>query len=83
MALDRANRYSTIAEFGHDLFALFHAISDRSPHDLILRYLHDPASIPAWVPEKKKSSPKWAIIIGGSIALLGLLLGAIAAIKLL
>ncbi|MBN1576247.1 MAG: serine/threonine protein kinase [Chitinispirillaceae bacterium] len=74
MALNPADRYNTIADFGHDLFAVFRSISDRSPNDIILRYLHDPHSIPVWTPAKKTIRPKWPVISGGIILLLIVLL---------
>ncbi|MBN1308593.1 MAG: serine/threonine protein kinase [Chitinispirillaceae bacterium] len=75
MALNPADRYNTIADFGHDLFVVFRSISDRSPNDVILRYLHDPSSIPVWTPPKKSFKPPWPVIGGGILlVLLSLLL---------
>ncbi len=69
MALDPADRYNNMADFGNDLFGILRTVSDRSPNDNILRYLHNPTSIPACPGNKRSSSPaKWSII-GGSIAL--------------
>ncbi len=70
MALDPGNRYSTCADMGHELFSLLRSISDRSPHDTIFRYIHEPSAIPAWVPQKKRaSSNKKAFIIGSAVVL--------------
>jgi serine/threonine protein kinase len=66
MALDPVDRYANIANFGHDLFRILRKISDLSPHEIILNYLHDPASIPVWAPEKKENAPiNLPLILGG------------------
>jgi hypothetical protein len=66
-----------MADFGHDLFRIFRTISDHSPNDTILRYIHDPSSIPAWTPPRAVASKKWLFMIGGA-ALLGLIAAAAA-----
>jgi serine/threonine protein kinase len=68
MALDPADRYANIASFGRHLFKILRKISDLSPHEIILNYLHDPASIPAWTPEKKKAPIHLPLLIGGASA---------------
>lgn len=55
IALEPQDRYSNIADFGHELFAILRMISDRSPHDLINRYMTNPLSIPVWKPKKRIS----------------------------
>jgi serine/threonine-protein kinase len=81
MALDPAERYPTMADFGHDLFGIFRSISDRSPNDVLLRYIHDPSSVPPWVPSGRESSapPKWMYFAAGA-AVLGVLAAAAAAL---
>ena len=77
MALDSADRYPNIADFGHDLFKILRNISDHSPHEIIINYQHDPASIPVWIPEKKKPGVNPLLLLGsvsaGIIVLWGVL----------
>jgi serine/threonine-protein kinase len=54
MALHPEDRYATIADFSYELFVILRSISDRSPNDIIQRFLTDPSSIPTWSQEKKK-----------------------------
>ncbi|MBN1759055.1 MAG: serine/threonine protein kinase [Chitinispirillaceae bacterium] len=77
MALDPADRYPNIADFGHDLFKVLRLISDHSPHEIIMDYQHNPESIPVWTPGKENKSLNPALIIGavsaGIILLWGIL----------
>ena len=72
MALDPADRYPDIADFGHDLFRILRKISDHSPHEIIINYQQNPESVPQWIPEKKKNAPpnKLFFITGGASAAL-------------
>lgn len=81
MALDPADRFDTIADFGHALFGVFRSISDRPPYDIILRYLNDPASIPLWESPKKTGRKPWGLITAG--ALFALIALIVLIIKLL
>lgn len=53
IALEPHERFNSIADFGHELFAILRKISDRAPQDLIYRYMTNPLSIPVWKPQKK------------------------------
>lgn len=76
MALDPLNRYNSTADFGHALFGVLRSISDRSPHDIIIRYLSNTGSITEWHPPKVKKNRgiRWVafgvVVAAASAALL-------------
>ena len=77
MALEAADRYPSMADFGHDLFNVFRSISDYPPNDLIFRFINDPSNVPAWTPPRKVAKSKWLLIAGGAAALLAMLTAAV------
>lgn len=79
MALEPADRYAHISEFGHDLFAILTKMTDRAPQDILSRFAADPSSIPKWKPSVK--SNKNLLIISGVAG--GLLLIGLIALKFL
>lgn len=46
MNLERESRYASAAELGHELYNVLIKISDRSPLDIVSRYMKDPTSVP-------------------------------------
>lgn len=67
MALKPVDRYNTIDDFSHELFMVLRQISDRSPHEIIQRYLADPSSITSGSYRKsnrKKITVPWSLIAG-------------------
>ena len=68
MALDPADRFSNIADFGHELFKVLRLISDNSPHEIILNYQHDPESIPVWTAKKSAKSFNPLYMVGAASA---------------
>jgi serine/threonine protein kinase len=83
MALEPANRFNNIADFGHAIFGVFRQVSDRSPHDTIVRYLKDPNSVPPWVKSKKKSGLSPFMLISTAVAAVLFIIIIILSIKLL
>lgn len=66
LSLEPHDRYNSMADFGHELFAILRMISDRAPQDLVTRYMTNPQSIAPWKP--KKNQLKKTLIAGGIAA---------------
>ncbi|HEX3019898.1 MAG TPA: serine/threonine-protein kinase [Chitinispirillaceae bacterium] len=66
ISLEPHDRFSSISDFGHELYATLRIISDRAPQDLISRFMTNPLSIPVWKP-KKRYSKKLIYSAGGAI----------------
>lgn len=83
MALNPDDRFDNIADFGHAIFGVFRQVSDRSPHDTIVRYLNDPKSIPVWTKNEKKHTFSPFMMISSAIAVILFIIIIILSIKLL
>ena len=75
MALETSDRYGSAADFGQDIFAVIHDISDRAPQDILARYMRDPHSIDPWKPHKKFPRMIWflagaAVVVAGTAILM-------------
>jgi hypothetical protein len=64
MALLPADRYATAADFGNALYREFKMISDRSPSDVMYKFIKDPSAADIkMIPRVKKSGPTTPAIV--------------------
>jgi serine/threonine protein kinase len=69
MALLPADRYATAADFGNALYREFKMISDRSPSDVMYKFIKDPAAADIeTMPRVKKSGPSTPAVVAVTAA---------------
>ena len=63
LALKPEDRFSSAAEFGQNLFAALHEITDRAPQDILSRFMSNPSGGAPQPTAKKKRNEKTTLLL--------------------